>query len=91
MLPRATDMKVLDLATGTADVAIELVKNENVSHVDGLDMSKGMVEIGREKLSKLGLDNKIKLHIGDAQEIPFDNEQYNAVTMSSVSETCLAH
>ena len=82
MLPRATDMKVLDLATGTADVAIELVKNENVSHVDGLDMSKGMVEIGREKLSKLGLDNKIKLHIGDAQEIPFDNEQYNAVTMS---------
>ena len=68
MMPRTTNMKVLDLATGTADVAIELVNNENVTHVDGLDMSKGMVEVGREKLASLGLDNKIKLHIGDAQE-----------------------
>ena len=49
MLPRTTNMKVLDLATGTADVAIELVNNENVTRVDGLDMSKGMVEVGREK------------------------------------------
>ena len=82
MMPRTTNMKVLDLATGTADVAIELVNNENVTHVDGLDMSKGMVEVGREKLASLGLDNKIKLHIGDAQEIPFEDNQYNAVSMS---------
>ena len=82
MLPRVRDMKVLDLATGTADVAIELVNNENVVHVDGLDMSKGMVEVGRKKLQDLGLDSKIKLHIGDAQNIPFEDEQYNAVTMS---------
>lgn len=82
MLPRTTNMKVLDLATGTADVAIELVNNENVTFVDGLDMSKGMVGVGREKLVELGLDDKIKLHIGDAQDIPFEDDQYNAVTMS---------
>ena len=67
-----------------------IINNENVTHVDGLDMSKGMVE-GPKKLASLGLDNKIKLHIGDAQEIPFEDNQYNAVSMSFALETFLVH
>lgn len=81
-LPRREDIAVLDLATGTGDVAIELSKAKNVSKVDGLDMSIGMVEEGRKKLASKGLDNKIRLSVGDAQSLPFEDNSYDAVTIS---------
>ncbi|NRA64634.1 MAG: bifunctional demethylmenaquinone methyltransferase/2-methoxy-6-polyprenyl-1,4-benzoquinol methylase UbiE [Pseudobacteriovorax sp.] len=81
-LPRRNNLKVLDLATGTADVAIELVKSPSVKKVDGLDMSVGMIGMGREKLKKKRLDQKIKLEVGDAQELPWADNTYDAVTIS---------
>lgn len=81
-LPRGSNLAVLDLATGTADVAIELSKSERVSRVDGLDMSAGMVENGNRKISKKGLDRTISLKVGDAQNLPYADNSYDAITIS---------
>ncbi len=71
-LPAHSEQIVLDLATGTADVAIELIKDRRIDKVVGVDMSEGMVAIGRGKLRNLGLNNRIQLQIGDAQAAKYD-------------------
>lgn len=81
-LPRRPDIVVLDLATGTGDVAIELTKAPNLVRVDGLDMSFGMVEEGRRKVQRKALQKKISLKVGDAQKIPAEDASYDAVTIS---------
>lgn len=81
-LPAGEDLRVLDLATGTADVAIELVKSPRVARVEGYDMSVGMIEKGRQKLKKRKLNKKIELSVGDAQKLPWDDGVFDAVTIS---------
>ncbi len=82
-LPQRFDsLRVLDLATGTADVALEVCKDERVQSVRGLDMSKGMIAYGERKVEKKGLSSKIELLVGDAQHIPFADESFEATTMS---------
>ena len=81
-LPAGKNLNVLDLATGTADVAIELVKSPDVAAVVGYDMSVGMVEKGRTKLKKKGLSDQIELLVGDAQNLPWPEHSYDAVTIS---------
>jgi len=73
---------VLDLATGTADVAIELVKDPRIAKVIGLDMSEGMIAIGRRKLRTGSLEDKIQLTVGDAQKLSFATATFDAATMS---------
>ncbi len=77
-----TQLRVLDLATGTADVAIELCKDPRVRLVRGLDMSEGMISYGNVKIQERGLADKIELIVGDAQRIPFPAESFEATTMS---------
>lgn len=81
-LPAHTEQTVLDLATGTADVAIELVKDVRVDKVVGVDMSEGMIAIGHAKLRKMGLNNRIQLQVGDAQALGYTANQFDAATMS---------
>lgn len=81
-LPQKINMQVLDLATGTGDVAIELVKNPHVRQVKGLDLSKGMIARGQEKIAAIGLADRIALQVGDAQKIPFPDASFDAVTLS---------
>ncbi len=81
-LPSHSGQTVIDLATGTADVAIELSKDPRVVKIVGLDMSEGMIAIGRSKLSKMGLNNKIELVLGDAQRLTFASNNFDAATMS---------
>lgn len=81
-LPENTDQIILDLATGTADVAIELSKDSRVAKIVGVDLSEGMIAVGRHKLKKIGLDHLIQLHVGDAQKLTYTNDQFDAVTMS---------
>ena len=72
---------VLDVATGTADLAIQLVKN-GVQKVVGLDISSGMLEIGKKKTQKLTLDHKIELVLGDGEKIPFEDNSFDAITVA---------
>lgn len=71
---------VLDIATGTADFAIEAMKL-NPEKVIGVDISEGMLNLGKEKVIKLGLQNKIELKLGDSENLPFDNNSFDAITV----------
>ncbi|MEO5642109.1 MAG: bifunctional demethylmenaquinone methyltransferase/2-methoxy-6-polyprenyl-1,4-benzoquinol methylase UbiE [Bacteroidia bacterium] len=80
LLPLAPK-KMLDVATGTGDFAIEANKRLNPEKITGVDISEGMMKIGREKLKKLGLDHKIELAIGDSENLPFDENSFDAITV----------
>jgi demethylmenaquinone methyltransferase/2-methoxy-6-polyprenyl-1,4-benzoquinol methylase len=71
---------VLDVATGTADLAIALGKAMNVE-VKGLDISAGMLEVGREKVAKRKLKN-VELVLGDGENLPFADNTFDAVTVA---------
>ncbi len=73
---------ILDLATGTADLAILLAKHNPQAHIIGMDISEKMLEIGKEKVAKKGLANQIELCIGDAAALPFDDNTFDAVTVA---------
>lgn len=73
---------ILDLATGTADLAIQLAKRNPQAHIIGTDISEKMLEIGMEKIRKKGLENQIELRLGDAATLPFEDNSFNAVTVA---------
>lgn len=73
---------LLDLATGTADLAILLAKHNPQTHTIGIDISEKMLEIGKEKVAKNNLENQIKLRLGDAASLPFDDNTFDAVTVA---------
>lgn len=73
---------ILDVATGTGDLAIEALKILKPDKITGIDISKGMLEKGREKISRLGLTSKIELLHGDSENLPFPDNTFDAVTVS---------
>jgi demethylmenaquinone methyltransferase/2-methoxy-6-polyprenyl-1,4-benzoquinol methylase len=81
-LDRAVHKKVLDVATGTADVAIQTIKRADVDHVTGMDLSEGMLSYGRKKVSAAGLDGRIVLEQGDSENLKYADGSFDAVTAS---------
>lgn len=75
-------MDILDLATGTGDFAIAVARRYDHAHVTGLDMSEGMLRVARQKIDALGLSERIRLVKGDCMELPFDDQSFDAVTIS---------
>ena len=73
---------VLDIATGTGDLAIEANKILKVEKIIGVDISEGMLNVGKEKIKKLGLSNKIDLQMGDSEKLLFDNNTFDTVIVS---------
>ncbi len=73
--------KILDLATGTGNLAIALAKKFKNSYVIGIDYSDKMIEIAKKKIS-LKLKKRIKFIVGNSINIPFDNETFDIVTIS---------
>lgn len=71
---------ILDIATGTGDLAIALAQT-NASKIIGLDISSGMLEIGKEKIKKQGLETKIEMVLGDSENLPFDDNTFDAITV----------
>ena len=69
---------ILDIATGTADLAIEAISLQP-ENITGIDISVKMLEIGRKKITKKELDSKIQLEVGDAENLPFEDEAFDAV------------
>ncbi len=80
---KAKDPKmILDVATGTADVALEMTKRLNPDKIIGLDISAEMLEVGRKKIKKKELDNVIELTLGDSENLPFEDNTFDAITVA---------
>ncbi len=73
---------ILDVATGTGDFAIISQKILQPEKITGIDISEGMLEFGRKKIIKAGLENKIELLHGDSEEILFPDNSFDAVTVA---------
>lgn len=72
--------EILDVATGTADLAILLAKSIKDSRITGIDLSTGMIEVGRKKAEKAGLSHRIALGVADCLALPFANDTFHCVT-----------
>jgi len=72
---------LLDVATGTGDFAIQAL-SLNPDKVIGVDISEGMLEVGRQKLRKSQLINRIELMSGDSENLPFEENKFDAVTVA---------
>jgi demethylmenaquinone methyltransferase/2-methoxy-6-polyprenyl-1,4-benzoquinol methylase len=74
--------KILDVATGTGDVAILTYNMLKPEKITGIDISEGMLDLGRKKLEKLGLNNHIELLAGDSEVIRFEDNSFDAITVA---------
>lgn len=73
---------ILDLATGTADLALALANQNPKAHIIGMDISEKMLEIGQKKVKKQDLGKQIELRLGDAAHLPFEDGSFDAVTVA---------
>ena len=71
---------ILDVATGTGDFAIQAMSC-NPENIIGVDISEGMLDKGRQKLEKRGLSSIIQLKYGDSEDLPFDENQFDAIVV----------
>jgi demethylmenaquinone methyltransferase / 2-methoxy-6-polyprenyl-1,4-benzoquinol methylase len=74
--------RVLDVASGTGDLAIEIAKRIANSTVVGLDPSEKMLAVGARKVEKAGLAERIQLVPGEAEHLPFEDAAFDAVTIA---------
>ncbi|NNE30978.1 MAG: bifunctional demethylmenaquinone methyltransferase/2-methoxy-6-polyprenyl-1,4-benzoquinol methylase UbiE [Winogradskyella sp.] len=72
---------ILDIATGTGDLAINLTET-SAKEIIGLDISDGMLEVGRQKISDKKLDSVISMVIGDSEDLPFEANTFDAITVA---------
>jgi len=82
MLKTQQPFQVLDIATGTGDLAIAIAKNIPNSNIIGADISEKMLEIGQKKVVKKQLDKQIKIELGDSEELKYENGFFDAVTVA---------
>ncbi|HEY5405588.1 MAG TPA: bifunctional demethylmenaquinone methyltransferase/2-methoxy-6-polyprenyl-1,4-benzoquinol methylase UbiE [Ginsengibacter sp.] len=73
---------ILDVATGTGDFAVTSYKILKPEQITGIDISEGMLEIGRKKIKNLGLEGEIRLLNGDSEAIFFKDSSFDAVTVA---------
>ena len=81
MLKKDQPKLILDIATGTGDFAIEALAL-NPEKVIGVDISEGMLQVGREKMKKKKLDHKIELQSGDSEGLQFEDNKFDAVIVA---------
>jgi demethylmenaquinone methyltransferase / 2-methoxy-6-polyprenyl-1,4-benzoquinol methylase len=76
---KAQPSDILDVATGTGDLAITLSRCQPC-HITGIDISEGMLNVGRQKIEKLGLTSVISLQQADSESLPFNDHMFGLVT-----------
>ncbi|MEQ9286388.1 MAG: bifunctional demethylmenaquinone methyltransferase/2-methoxy-6-polyprenyl-1,4-benzoquinol methylase UbiE [Cyclobacteriaceae bacterium] len=81
LLKKDAPKKILDIATGTGDFAIEALKL-SPEKVIGVDISEGMLAVGKKKMTKLGHDDVIELQLGDSERLLFDDNNFDAVIVA---------
>ncbi|MDX2362699.1 MAG: bifunctional demethylmenaquinone methyltransferase/2-methoxy-6-polyprenyl-1,4-benzoquinol methylase UbiE [Crocinitomicaceae bacterium] len=80
MLREISPERMLDIATGTGDFALAALKLKP-KEVIGVDISQGMLDVGIEKMKKKKVDDIINLQLGDSEDLPFDDNYFDALTV----------
>ena len=81
-LKKLAPKKILDVATGTGDVALLTYRILKPEKITGIDISEGMLDLGRKKIETLGLVSQIELQKGDGEAIPYENNNFDAITVA---------
>ncbi|MDE7411435.1 MAG: bifunctional demethylmenaquinone methyltransferase/2-methoxy-6-polyprenyl-1,4-benzoquinol methylase UbiE, partial [Paramuribaculum sp.] len=82
MVAQSPHDTILDIATGTGDLAILLAQKTYAKKIIGLDLSSGMLEVGRQKVTKYGLSESITFTEGDSLNLPFPENSFDAITVA---------
>jgi len=75
-------LRILDVATGTADMPVMMMKRLRPEKITGIDISEGMLALGRKKIKRLELGRQIELRKGDAETMEFPDHSFDAVTVA---------
>ena len=81
IVTRSNPKTILDIATGTGDLAI-LMAQTKAPKIIGLDISAGMLEVGRKKIQYKNLSNTIEMVLADSEEMPFEDSFFDAITVA---------
>jgi len=81
MLSKENPQRILDIATGTGDLALALVKCNPVEII-GADISENMLQVGIEKIKRKKLDKLIKLELGDSENLKYTDDYFDAITVA---------
>ncbi|MDT0539428.1 MULTISPECIES: bifunctional demethylmenaquinone methyltransferase/2-methoxy-6-polyprenyl-1,4-benzoquinol methylase UbiE [Croceitalea] len=81
LISAANPTSILDIATGTGDLAIAMVKT-GAKKIVGLDISTGMLEVGKVKIADKNLSKTIEMVVGDSENLPFEDNTFDAITVA---------
>src|SRR5690606_28162144 len=81
LLAKSSPGTILDIATGTGDLAIALM-GTGAEKIVGLDLSPGMLEVGKAKVAEKGLGDTIEMVLGDSEALPYGEGSFDAVTVA---------
>ena len=80
IISKNNPQQILDIATGTGDFAL-MMSALQPKKIIGLDISEGMLAVGKEKISKAKLNDKIEMIVGDSENMPFEDNSFDAITV----------
>ncbi len=81
-LPKKKDLRLLDLATGTGDQLLSLLKSGKIGDAVGIDLAEEMLSIGRKKIIAQGYGDQVRMQVGSATKIPSEDSLFDCVTIS---------
>jgi demethylmenaquinone methyltransferase/2-methoxy-6-polyprenyl-1,4-benzoquinol methylase len=81
LVAKSNPKTILDIATGTGDLAILLAKTD-AAKIIGLDISSGMLQVGVKKIADKNLSNTIEMILGDSENMPFADNSFDAITVA---------
>ncbi len=81
ILKKKQPQNILDIATGTGDLAIKMIKT-GAKKIVGLDISTGMLEVGKKKVRDKNLGETIEMIVGDSEKLPFPDNSFDAITVA---------
>ncbi len=82
MVGKESPLHILDMATGTGDLAIMMARRIDNAHITGVDISEGMLQVAREKIAGTDLAQRIDFQVGDAEHMPFDDGSFDVATVA---------
>lgn len=82
MIAARKPQSILDIATGTGDLALQFADSTNASRIVGLDISEGMLTVAKKKSKDSGLADRVDFIKGDSEALPFEDNSFEAITVS---------